>query len=88
MFICVKSSHTTDCPKNLNRTRKKAFRCAVSWTVLQWGEFKSTVKEQGRTLLVSVDVSVNDLLLCHMSVQSSYVVQVCLSFAAMISGLG
>lgn len=52
------------------------------------GEFKSTVKERGRTLLVSVDVSVNDLLLCHMLVQSSYVVQVCLSFAAMMSGLG
>lgn len=52
------------------------------------GEFKSTVKERGRTLLVSVDVSVNHLLLCHMFVQSSYVVQVCLSFAAMMSGLG
>lgn len=52
------------------------------------GEFKSTLKERGRTLLVSVDVSNVNLLLCHMFVQSSYVVQVCLGFAAMMSGLG
>lgn len=61
-------------------------RCFLDSVTVE--EFKSTVKERGRTLLVSVDVSVNDLLLCHMFVQSSYVVQVCLSFAAMMSGLG